>query len=122
MLRIGRSPSLTGAPRTGMHRISYLHTGLRGRAPRTGRTATAPGEYPGGVTLRAGLGSRRPDAAALVEAIVQAEQQGLPAAWSTGGGAHQESVTVFAAAAARTSRIGFGTCVVPSFPRHPMVL
>ena len=53
---------------------------------------------------------------------MQAEQQGLPAVWSTGGGAHQESVTVFAAAAARTSRIGFGTCIVPSFPRHPMVL
>jgi F420-dependent oxidoreductase-like protein len=72
--------------------------------------------------LHAGLVIRRPSAAAAVEAIVQAEEMGLPAAWSTGGGQSQESVTVFAAAAARTKRITLGTCIVPTYPRHPIVL
>ena len=74
------------------------------------------------VALRAGLVIRRPDPAATVDAIVRAEEQGLPAVWSTVGGTNPDAVTFFAAAAARTSRIVFGTAIVPTYPRHPIAL
>ena len=72
--------------------------------------------------LRAGLVIRRPNPAATIEAIVGAEAQGLPAVWSTVGGAAPDAVTAFAAVAARTTRIGLGTSIVPTYPRHPIVL
>ncbi|MCC6174032.1 MAG: LLM class flavin-dependent oxidoreductase [Chloroflexi bacterium] len=72
--------------------------------------------------LRAGLVIRGPDAAATVEAIVRAEQLGLPAVWSTVGGTNPDAVTTFAAAAAKTSHIQLGTSIVPTYSRHPIVL
>src|SRR6476620_2561320 len=73
-------------------------------------------------TLRAGLVVRRPNPIATVEAIVQAEERGVPAIWSTVGGTGPDAVTVFAAAAARTTTIGLGTAIVPTYPRHPIAL
>lgn len=69
-----------------------------------------------------GLVVQRPRARVLVEAIVQAEERGVPAVWTTGGGTASDSVTVFAAAAARTRRIQLGTSIVPIYPRHPLML
>src|SRR4029434_2543801 len=59
------------------------------------------------------------DALAMIE---RAEQLGIPAAWMTTGGARLDNLTVFAAAAVRTQRIKLGTSIVPTFPRHPLVM
>ena len=62
------------------------------------------------------------DAAAVVEAIVRYEQAGVPAVWLTTGGAAPDGLTVLAAAAARTTRILFGTSIMPLLQRHPIVM
>jgi F420-dependent oxidoreductase-like protein len=72
--------------------------------------------------LRAGLVMRRPTPSAQIEAIVRAEGLGLPATWSTGGALSSETITMFAAAAARTSSIVMGTSIIPTYPRHPIVM
>ena len=54
--------------------------------------------------------------------IEQAEQLGLHAAWMTTGGARLDSLTIFAAAALRTQHLKLGTSIVPTFPRHPLVM
>lgn len=54
-------------------------------------------------------------------AIERAEQRGVPMIWSTVGRS-PDTPTFFAAAAIRTSVIGLGTAVVPTYPRHPTVL
>src|SRR5215468_9905712 len=69
-----------------------------------------------GVAVR---GDKTHEVLALIE---QAEQLGLHAVWMTTGGARLDSVTVFAAAAVRTQRIKLGTSIVPTFPRHPLVM
>jgi F420-dependent oxidoreductase-like protein len=72
--------------------------------------------------LHAGLVIRRPNPTATIDAIIQAEERGVSAVWSTVGGTASDAVTVFAAAAARTERIGLGTSIVPTYPRHPVAL
>ena len=60
-------------------------------------------------------------AGAVLAAVQAAEQAGVPAVWlTTGAGA--DAMTIFAAATATTRRIRFGTAIVPTFPRHPVVL
>lgn len=54
--------------------------------------------------------------------IEDAEQLGIQAAWMTTGGARLDSITTFAAAAGRTQSIKFGTSIVPTYPRHPLVM
>ncbi|WP_322797155.1 LLM class flavin-dependent oxidoreductase [Tepidiforma sp.] len=58
----------------------------------------------------------------LVEGIVAAEQAGIQCAWLTVGGLAPDPFAVFGAAATRTSRIQFGTSIVPTFPRHPLAM
>src|SRR5437763_15511891 len=69
-----------------------------------------------------GLLVTRPTPTATLALIVRAEEQGVPAVWSTVGGTNPDAVTLFAAAAATTSRIGLGTAIVPTYPRHPLAL
>lgn len=69
-----------------------------------------------------GVAVRGDNVSELVNMIEQAERQGIHAAWMTTGGARLDSITVFAAAAQRTERIKLGTSIVPTFPRHPMVM
>src|SRR5205823_1713568 len=69
-----------------------------------------------GVAIR---GDKAPEVLTRIE---QAEQLGLHAAWMTTGGARLDSITLFAAAAVRTQRIQLGTSIVPTFPRHPLVM
>ena len=58
-----------------------------------------------------------------IQATIQrAEELGVDAAWMTTGGARLDSLTVFAAAAGSTQKIKFGTSIVPTFPRHPLVV
>lgn len=61
-------------------------------------------------------------AAKLVEGIVAAEDAGLDCAWMTSGGVAPDPLAVFSAAAMKTSRIKFGTCIIPTFPRHPIAM
>ena len=54
--------------------------------------------------------------------ILGAEELGIHAAWMTTGGARPDSITAFAATAALTERIKLGTSIVPTYPRHPLVM
>lgn len=63
--------------------------------------------------------SKRP--ARAVEWIVDAEARGFHGVWSPQLSGF-DAMTVLALAAARTERIRLGTSVVPTWPRHPMVM
>jgi len=69
-----------------------------------------------------GVAVRGDKAREVLTRIEQAEQLGLHAAWMTTGGARLDSLTIFAAAALRTQHIKLGTSIVPTFPRHPLVM
>ena len=58
----------------------------------------------------------------VIGMIEQAEQMGIHAVWLTAGGVRIDSLTIFAAAASRTSTIKLGTSIVPTYPRHPFVM
>ena len=58
----------------------------------------------------------------IIGRIERSEGAGIPAVWMTTGGARLDSITTIAAAATRTREIKFGTSVVPTFPRHPLVM
>jgi F420-dependent oxidoreductase-like protein len=69
-----------------------------------------------GVHVAAATASR------VVDGIVAAEEAGIDVAWQTSGGVAPDPLVVFGAAAMRTSRIRFGTCIIPTFPRHPLAM
>jgi F420-dependent oxidoreductase-like protein len=69
-----------------------------------------------------GVAVRGHETADVLASIQRCEQVGVPAAWMTTGGARLDSITVFAAAAVRTQHIKLGTSIVPTFPRHPLVM
>jgi F420-dependent oxidoreductase-like protein len=62
------------------------------------------------------------DSTGILAGIEQAERLGIPAAWLTTGGVGLDALTLYAAAAVRTSRIRLGTSITPTFPRHPLVV
>jgi F420-dependent oxidoreductase-like protein len=74
------------------------------------------------VSLNAGLVIPRGNSPEVVEAIVLAESRGVGTAWSTVGGTSPDTVTTFAAAAVKTSKIVLGTSITPTYPRHPITL
>ncbi len=55
-----------------------------------------------------------------LDAIVAADQAGVPAIWVTTG-VGGEQLAMLSAAAARTSRIMLGTAVLTTYPRHPIM-
>jgi len=59
-----------------------------------------------------------PEAPALLREIEAAEQLGIPAIWTTSEGV--DALTLFAAAAVRTSRVRLGTAIVRAATRHPV--
>src|SRR5919199_2431609 len=69
-----------------------------------------------------GVAIRGNTASEVLALIEQAEHLGIQAAWMTTGGARLDSITLFAAAALRTQHIKLGTSIVPTFPRHPLVM
>jgi F420-dependent oxidoreductase-like protein len=69
-----------------------------------------------------GLAAMRPTVPATLALIEQAESLGIPAVWLTNGANGPDALTLFAAAAARTERILLGTSIVPTWPRHPMIM
>ena len=68
-----------------------------------------------------GIAIHKPGAAAILQAIGQAEGAGVPTVWLTTG-AGPDALTVFAAAAVSTRTIRMGTAIVPTFPRHPLAV
>jgi F420-dependent oxidoreductase-like protein len=72
--------------------------------------------------LNTGLVIARGSASDLLARVEQAERRGITTAWTTVGGPTADPVTAYAAAAAATDRIGLGTAVTPTYPRHPITL
>ena len=62
------------------------------------------------------------DAGTLLTRIRQADAAGLDMVWSTTGGIAPDPLVVLAHAAVVTDRIGLGTSIVPTYPRHPLAL
>ena len=71
---------------------------------------------------RVGVAVGGEQVAEVLATIERAEHLGIQAAWMTTGGARLDSLTTFAAAALRTQHIALGTSIVPTFPRHPLVV
>ena len=61
-------------------------------------------------------------AADVLAGIVRAEELGISAAWLVTGSASIDPLTLLASAIMRTSNILLGTCIVTTFPRHPVVV
>jgi alkanesulfonate monooxygenase SsuD/methylene tetrahydromethanopterin reductase-like flavin-dependent oxidoreductase (luciferase family) len=60
-------------------------------------------------------------AADMLQGIADAQSAGLSRVWLTTG-AGPDGLTVFAAALAATETIRLGTAIVPTMPRHPLVV
>lgn len=60
------------------------------------------------------------DAGGIVGRIEELEAKGIDTAWLPTGGAGFDALTLYAAAAAKTERIALGTCIIPTWPRHPV--
>ncbi len=71
---------------------------------------------------RIGLVVDGSNAAAAVKTIVSAEAAGVRQVWMTQPPFWPDTLTTFAVAAAKTSAICLGTSIVPTYPRHPLVL
>ncbi len=71
---------------------------------------------------RVGVSVASPDATALLDIIVEAEQRGVQQLWMTQNPVSLDTLTMFAAAFGRTEQIKLGTSIVPTYPRHPLAL
>ncbi|MCE2463211.1 MAG: LLM class flavin-dependent oxidoreductase [Dehalococcoidia bacterium] len=71
---------------------------------------------------RLGVHVTGPDSGAILAGIKKAEETGIQAAWLTTGGAGSDGLTILAGAAVSTQRILLGTSIIPTFPRHPLVM
>ena len=73
-------------------------------------------------TKRIGIHAGAPNAEASLDLTRRAEAAGVQATWLTTGGTGLDALTVFAASAVQTDNILFGTSIVPTYPRHPIVV
>ena len=71
---------------------------------------------------RVGLVVDGTNAAAAVKTIAAAEAAGVRQIWMVQSPWSPDILTTFAAAATKTSTIRLGTSIVPTYPRHPLVL
>jgi F420-dependent oxidoreductase-like protein len=69
-----------------------------------------------------GLGIDGSNSAAAVKSIVAAEDAGVRQVWMTQLPIWPDTLTTLAAAAEQTSTINLGTSIVPTYPRHPLVM
>ncbi|MGE0601083.1 MAG: LLM class flavin-dependent oxidoreductase [Dehalococcoidia bacterium] len=72
--------------------------------------------------LKIGVHSSAGSAQKTVDAIIAAEKAGIECSWLTVGGLAPDPFAIFGAAAQHTSKILFGTSIVPTFPRHPLAM
>ncbi len=71
---------------------------------------------------RVGLTVQAPDVTTIINRIREAEQAGIRQVWMTQSAGMLDTLTLFAAAAVKTTRIRLGTSIVPVYPRHPLVM
>ncbi len=71
---------------------------------------------------RVGLVIEARETAAAITAIADAEAAGVEQIWMTQSPQTLDTLTLFAAAATRTTHIRMGTSIVPTYPRHPLIL
>src|SRR5205809_4312670 len=71
---------------------------------------------------RVGLVIEARDVESAIHKVRAAAQAGVQQVWMTQSVGMLDTLTLFAAAAAHTSRIRFGTSIVPIYPRHPLVM
>src|SRR6476469_1944945 len=71
---------------------------------------------------RVGLVVNGSNAAIAVKTIVAAEAAGVRQIWIAQPPVLPDVLTMFAAAATRTSTVRLGTSITPTYPRHPLVL
>lgn len=69
-----------------------------------------------------GLTLRGVDPATAVDLVAEADAASVDAVWLQAGGVAADPLTLFAAAAVRSQRIMLGTAIVPTWPRHPLVV
>jgi hypothetical protein len=69
---------------------------------------------------RVGFVVERTSAAAAIKQIVAAEEAGIRQIWMNQ--AYLDTLTIFAAAATKTSEVRLGTAIVQTYPRHPLAL
>ena len=71
---------------------------------------------------RVGLVVQATDATTTITRIREAEQAGVRQVWMTQSAGMLDTLTLFAAAATRTTQIRLGTSIIPVYPRHPLVM
>ncbi len=71
---------------------------------------------------RIGVSVGAADIQSLLRTIEAAEAAGVTQLWMTQTPMSLDSLTVYAAAFARTQRIRLGTSIIPTYPRHPLAL
>jgi F420-dependent oxidoreductase-like protein len=71
---------------------------------------------------RIGLGIDGSNSAAAVKSIVAAEDAGVRQVWMAQLPIWPDTLTTLAAAAEKTSTVKLGTSIVPTYPRHPLVM
>jgi F420-dependent oxidoreductase-like protein len=74
------------------------------------------------VRERVGLVIQATNVATAITGIREAEQAGVHQVWMTQSVGMLDTLTLFAAVAAHTTRIRLGTSIVPIYPRHPLVM
>jgi len=89
-------------------------------------TARARAVILGGMRIAAGVGGEVIGApmtpADVVEQVVGAEAEGFCSVWTVHFSRGLDALGILAVAGARTSRIGLGVGIVPTYPRHPLAL
>src|SRR4051812_34198211 len=71
---------------------------------------------------RIGVSVSGPDVQTLLRTIDEAEAAGVTQLWMTQNPTSLDTLTVFAAALARTRHVRLGTSIAPTYPRHPLAL
>ncbi|GCE29755.1 LLM class F420-dependent oxidoreductase [Dictyobacter alpinus] len=70
---------------------------------------------------RIGMFIEATDSMEALTRIQEAEQAGVQQVWAQGAG-NADLLTLFAVVATHTQRIKLGTAIVPTYPRHPLVM
>ena len=69
-----------------------------------------------------GLGIDGSNSATAVKSIVAAEDAGVRRIWMAQIHNLPDALTTIAAAAEKTSTVNLGTSIIPTYPRHPLVI
>ncbi len=85
-------------------------------------TPFSPSTAHSSLRARIGMVVEARETAAAISAIADAEAAGVEQVWMTQSPPTLDTLTLFAAAATRTTHIRMGTSIVPTYPRHPLVL